>query len=345
MRSLDVPASEVRHPAVFGPLGRSRPLAVHELDVRPDADRPAGEGRAARAVPADAAPCGWSASRTAPIARASTWPRTSCACSARSCTISSPPAGRSSSSTSPCSRRWCSRAPRTRAASCAARSARRATPSASSPSPRAHRAGRGGLPRERLALHVCRGNWTRDERAALAGRLPPLLPLLAAAPRRHASSSSSCTPRAGELDVLAELPRASASASASSTRSSDASRRWTRSWRAPAAPSTSSAPIACCSRRTAASPRSPTTRSPSAARRRGQAARDRPGRRDPPAGLLRQPNWRSASWAPAGAGQDSARRWQASEGMWRATRSPTAWRIRGGTITRSATSLSSSATR
>src|SRR5262249_47673112 len=30
MRSLDVPASEVRHPAVWGPLGRSRPLALHE---------------------------------------------------------------------------------------------------------------------------------------------------------------------------------------------------------------------------------------------------------------------------------------------------------------------------
>src|SRR5262249_20116443 len=26
-----------------------------------------------------------------------------------------------------------------------------------------------GLPRPRLAVHVCRGNWTRDERAALAG--------------------------------------------------------------------------------------------------------------------------------------------------------------------------------
>ena len=39
MRSLDVPATEVRHPAVFGPLGRSRPLAVHELHVRPDAHR------------------------------------------------------------------------------------------------------------------------------------------------------------------------------------------------------------------------------------------------------------------------------------------------------------------
>src|SRR5438876_4322467 len=32
MRSLDVPASEVRHPAVWGPLGRSRPLAVHEYE-------------------------------------------------------------------------------------------------------------------------------------------------------------------------------------------------------------------------------------------------------------------------------------------------------------------------
>ena len=31
MRSLDVPASEVRHPALFGPLGRSRPLAGHEF--------------------------------------------------------------------------------------------------------------------------------------------------------------------------------------------------------------------------------------------------------------------------------------------------------------------------
>lgn len=31
LRELDVHASEVRHPAVFGPLGRSRPLALHEL--------------------------------------------------------------------------------------------------------------------------------------------------------------------------------------------------------------------------------------------------------------------------------------------------------------------------
>ena len=30
LRALDVPAGKVRHPAVFGPLGRSRSLAVHE---------------------------------------------------------------------------------------------------------------------------------------------------------------------------------------------------------------------------------------------------------------------------------------------------------------------------
>jgi 5-methyltetrahydropteroyltriglutamate--homocysteine methyltransferase len=32
LRALDVPAGEVRHPAVFGPLTRSKPLAVHEFE-------------------------------------------------------------------------------------------------------------------------------------------------------------------------------------------------------------------------------------------------------------------------------------------------------------------------
>jgi 5-methyltetrahydropteroyltriglutamate--homocysteine methyltransferase len=63
-----------------------------------------------------------------------------------------------------------------------------------------------GLPRERLALHVCRGNWTRDEGAALAGDYRPLLPLLAAAPVGTLFLEL-CTPRAGELDVLADLSR------------------------------------------------------------------------------------------------------------------------------------------
>jgi len=62
-----------------------------------------------------------------------------------------------------------------------------------------------GLPRERLALHVCRGNWTRDERAALAGDYRPLLPLLG---RVEVGTLllEMCTERAGEMDVLASLP-------------------------------------------------------------------------------------------------------------------------------------------
>jgi 5-methyltetrahydropteroyltriglutamate--homocysteine methyltransferase len=32
LAALDVPAGQVRHPAVFGPLGRNRPLTVHEAD-------------------------------------------------------------------------------------------------------------------------------------------------------------------------------------------------------------------------------------------------------------------------------------------------------------------------
>jgi 5-methyltetrahydropteroyltriglutamate--homocysteine methyltransferase len=62
-----------------------------------------------------------------------------------------------------------------------------------------------GLPRERLALHVCRGNWTPDERAALAGDYRPLMPLLSAVDVGTLALEL-CTPRAGEIDLLAGLP-------------------------------------------------------------------------------------------------------------------------------------------
>jgi 5-methyltetrahydropteroyltriglutamate--homocysteine methyltransferase len=62
-----------------------------------------------------------------------------------------------------------------------------------------------GLPPERLALHVCRGNWTPDEGVALTGDYRPLLGLLAAVPVGTLTLEL-CTPRAGELDVLAGLP-------------------------------------------------------------------------------------------------------------------------------------------
>jgi 5-methyltetrahydropteroyltriglutamate--homocysteine methyltransferase len=62
-----------------------------------------------------------------------------------------------------------------------------------------------GLPAERLALHICRGNWTRDESAALAGDYRPLLKLLSEI-TVGTLFLELCTPRAGELEVLSSLP-------------------------------------------------------------------------------------------------------------------------------------------
>lgn len=62
-----------------------------------------------------------------------------------------------------------------------------------------------GFPRERLALHVCRGNWSRDESVALEGDYAPLLPLLKTLPF-GTFFLEMCTPRAGELHLLKELP-------------------------------------------------------------------------------------------------------------------------------------------
>ena len=62
-----------------------------------------------------------------------------------------------------------------------------------------------GFPRERIGLHVCRGNWTPDETVALAGSYAPLIDTLAAM-KVGAYLLEMCTPRAGELDVLRALP-------------------------------------------------------------------------------------------------------------------------------------------
>ncbi|HXN41189.1 MAG TPA: cobalamin-independent methionine synthase II family protein, partial [Myxococcaceae bacterium] len=62
-----------------------------------------------------------------------------------------------------------------------------------------------GFPSERLAMHVCRGNWTPDENVALSGDYRPLLPLLSRAPVGTLFLELA-TPRAGELEVLAALP-------------------------------------------------------------------------------------------------------------------------------------------
>jgi 5-methyltetrahydropteroyltriglutamate--homocysteine methyltransferase len=62
-----------------------------------------------------------------------------------------------------------------------------------------------GLPRERLALHVCRGNWSRDESVALTGPYSPLMPLFKSL-QVGTFFLEMATPRAGELAPLHDLP-------------------------------------------------------------------------------------------------------------------------------------------
>ncbi len=62
-----------------------------------------------------------------------------------------------------------------------------------------------GLPGERLGLHICRGNWTRDESAALSGGYGSLMDVL----KRVDVGTlflELCTERAGDVDVLKAVP-------------------------------------------------------------------------------------------------------------------------------------------
>ncbi|MGU3494163.1 5-methyltetrahydropteroyltriglutamate--homocysteine methyltransferase [Xanthobacteraceae bacterium A53D] len=63
-----------------------------------------------------------------------------------------------------------------------------------------------GAPRARTALHVCRGNWTPDEGVALAGSYAPLVDMLAQV-KVGAYLLEMCTPRAGEMEILKALPQ------------------------------------------------------------------------------------------------------------------------------------------
>ena len=62
-----------------------------------------------------------------------------------------------------------------------------------------------GLPRDRFGLHICRGNWTSDESAALSGDYVPLIDLMTRAEVGTLFLELS-TDRAGEIDVLGGLP-------------------------------------------------------------------------------------------------------------------------------------------
>jgi 5-methyltetrahydropteroyltriglutamate--homocysteine methyltransferase len=206
MRSLDVPASEVRHPALFGPLGRSRPLAGHEhAFLRTLTDKPLkialpGPYLLTRLMWLECVSDRFYRSRAhlaediVRVLREEI--RFLLAAGVALVQLDEPVLAEV----------VYTGAKNTRSFMCGALSEK-------------GDAGRelefarelvnrvvAGLPRARLGVHVCRGNWTRNEEAALAGDYRPLLPLLSSL-EVGTLFLELCTPRAGELDVLAELPR------------------------------------------------------------------------------------------------------------------------------------------
>ncbi|HVK18208.1 MAG TPA: cobalamin-independent methionine synthase II family protein, partial [Fimbriiglobus sp.] len=205
LKSLDVPAEQVRHPAVFGRIRRTKPLAGHELGrartmttkpvkvalpgpylltrtmwlecvsdkAYPDREELAADivtalRQEAEALLADGAAI---VQFDEPVLTEVVFTRTK--------------AGRSFM--------------------CGALGAKRDPDTELEFAGRLIRAVTDGLPRDRLALHVCRGNWSRDESVALSGPYTPLVPLLKTLPV-GTFFLEMATPRAGELAPLRDLP-------------------------------------------------------------------------------------------------------------------------------------------
>ncbi len=206
LRALDVPAGKVRHPAVFGPLSRRLPIAVHELEfVRSETDRPvkvalpgpylltrtmwmecvsdrAYENREALALD------------VVRVLREEIFHLL--AGGAALVQIDEPILSEVAFGGSVTGNRTFM---------CGVLDARGDAAAELAFAEGLWQDLCAGLPRERLALHVCRGNWTPDESVALTGDYRLLLPTLSRAPVGTLLLELA-TPRAGELDVLSALP-------------------------------------------------------------------------------------------------------------------------------------------
>jgi 5-methyltetrahydropteroyltriglutamate--homocysteine methyltransferase len=204
MKSLDVPADKVRHPAVYGPLGRRRPLAVHEVEfARTLTDRPIkvalpGPYLLTRTMWMDCLAPHAYASRELladDIVRVLREELHFLLAAGAACVQFDEPVLTEVVFTGP---------KRTRSFMCGALS------EAGNPETELAFAQDlinrvvAGVPRSRTALHVCRGNWTPDESLALSGGYGPLLPLFNSL---HVGTLflELCTPRAGDIEILKSI--------------------------------------------------------------------------------------------------------------------------------------------
>jgi 5-methyltetrahydropteroyltriglutamate--homocysteine methyltransferase len=205
LRALDVPAGDVRHPAVFGPLGRSRGIAVHEAEfVRTLTEQPVkvalpGPYLLTRTMWMECISDRAYANREDLAQDIVRVLREEIACLLAAGTalvqldepvlsevvFSGPANGRSFM--------------------CGALSAKGEAAAELAFARDLVNAVTKGFPRERLALHMCRGNWSADESLALAGNYKPLVDTLGQM-QVGTLFLELCTPRAGEMEILRSLP-------------------------------------------------------------------------------------------------------------------------------------------
>ena len=205
LRALDVPAAEVRHPGVFGRLRRSRPLAVHELDflrtltAAPIKVALPGPYLLTRTMWMDCIADSVYATReqiAADIVRVLREELAELLDAGAALVQLDEPVLSEVVFSGPKNKR---------SFMCGALSESAGPEHELGFARELVNAVVDGLPRERIALHVCRGNWTPDESVALAGSYAPLLPTLAGM-RVGAYLLEACTPRAGDMALLQQLP-------------------------------------------------------------------------------------------------------------------------------------------
>lgn len=205
LRALDVPAGEVRHPAVFGPLGRSKPLAAHELAyVRGLTDRPVkvalpGPYLLTRTMWMECISDRAYANREALAADVVRVLREELAAllaqGAALVQFDEPVLSEVAFSGTTSQRSFM----------CGALSEKSDPQTELAFARDLLNAVVDGFPPERVAMHMCRGNWTTDESKAMTGDYRPLADTLAAL-NVGTLFLELCTPRAGEMAILKRLP-------------------------------------------------------------------------------------------------------------------------------------------
>ena len=205
LRALDVPAEEVRHPAVFGPLGRSRSLTVHEFEfARTLSDKPIkialpGPYLLTRTMwlecISDRAYSHREELATDIVRVLREEIAYLLAAGTSLIQLDEPVLSEVVFSGSVSKRSFM----------CGALSEKNDVPTELGFARELINAVTAGFPRERIALHMCRGNWTPDESAALSGDYTPLVDTLS---KLNVGSLllELCTPRAGEMEILRSIP-------------------------------------------------------------------------------------------------------------------------------------------